>query len=233
VSARRGLVAHVVRALSGSLVLACAVGASSAALAATYKWVDDKGVVHYSDQMPTDALNKGSVVLDKNAIPIRRTDPALTAEQRRAKAEQDARAEQQAKEREAVDRRDRALLSTYTTENEIELARNRALSTIDAQVQSSTAYSATLGKRRDQLEKRKAELGENPMPPALEREWQNINAELAKQDDLLAVKRKEILVVNARYDADKKRWRELRANTEAQANGTAPVLPTSTQAPAK
>lgn len=224
----------VARVTGSVLVLGAALAAlalATPARGATYKWVDDKGVVHYTDQIPPEALNKGSVVLDKNGIPIRKNEPALTPEQRRARADEEARQQQVAKERELVDRKDRALLSTYTTENEIELARTRALSTIDAQVQSSTAYSATLGKRRDEIEKRKSELGSNPMPPALEREWQNISAELAKQDDLLATKRREIVAVNARYDADKKRWRELRAATEAQLTGKAGVLPTAVTPP--
>lgn len=220
----------VARAAGASLLVGaalCVLAATPPVHGATYKWVDDKGVVHYTDQMPAEALNKGSVVLDKNGIPIRKNDPALSPEQRRARADEEARQQQVAKERELIDRKDRALLSTYTTENEIELARTRALSTIDAQVQSSTAYSATLEKRRDQIEKRKAELGSAPMPPALEREWQNISAELAKQEELLASKRREAGGVNARYDADKKRWRELRAATEAQMSGKAGVLPTS------
>ena len=54
------------------------------------------------------------------------------------------------------------------------------------------------------------------MPPVLERELANIDAELARQAELVAAKQKEIVIVNARYDADKKRWRELRAATEAQ-----------------
>ena len=59
------------------------------------------------------------------------------------------------------------------------------------------------------------------MPAVIEREIANIDAELARQADLVAAKQKEIVGVNARYDADKKRWRELRAATEAQMNGRA------------
>ena len=29
-----------------------------AARAATYKWVDEKGVVHYTDKIPPEAVNK-------------------------------------------------------------------------------------------------------------------------------------------------------------------------------
>lgn len=191
--------------------------------AATYKWVDEKGVVHYTDKIPPEAVNKGNVQLDKNGVPIRRTDPAMTSEQRRKLAEEDARQQQLAKDRELVDRRDRALLATYTVESEIDLARKRALSTIEQQVQSATAYTGQLAKRKSDVEQRKAALGDKPVPPVLERELANINAELGRQDDLLTAKQKEVVVVNARYDADKKRWRELRAATEAQMRGATPV----------
>mgnify|MGYP000894094321 CR=1 FL=1 len=219
-------------ALIATLALVASAGAT------TYKWVDDQGVVHYTDKIPPEALNKGNVVLDKNGVPIRRTDPPLSAEQRRAKADEDARQQQLAKDRELVERRDRALLATYTVESEIDLARNRALSTIDAQVQSSTAYAGNLSKRKAELEGKKAALGDKPVPAVMERELANINTELAKQADLVASKQREILAVNAKYDADKKRWKELRTATEAQMNGKvrqgepaapSPVMPTTAQ----
>lgn len=215
------------RAAATTMLCVLALLSAQVAYAATYKWVDDKGVVHYTDKIPQEALNKGNVVLDRNGVPIRRNDPPLTPEQRKARADEEARQQQLAKERELIDRRDRALLSTYTMESEIDLARKRALLTIDAQVESSTAYRATLTKRRGELEKQKAALGDSPMPPVLERELANITSELAKQDALLAQKQKEIAVVNARYDADKKRWKELRLATEAQMNGGSNVLPTA------
>lgn len=195
--------------------------------ATTYKWVDDHGVVHYTDKIPPEALNKGNVELNKQGLPIKKTDPALTPEQRKAREAEEARAQQIAKDRALVERRDRALLATYTTESEIDLARNRAISTIDAQVQSATAYSATLNKRKVDLDGKKAALGDKAVPPVLEREAANIVEELAKQADLIAVKQKEIIVVNARYDADKKRWKELRAATEAAMNGSSNVMPTT------
>ena len=33
--------------------------------AQVYKWTDDQGIVHYSDQLPVDGVNKGGVVIDK------------------------------------------------------------------------------------------------------------------------------------------------------------------------
>lgn len=200
-------------------MLALALPLTAAAQA--YKWTDDKGVVHYTDKLPPEALNKGSVKLDKQGVPVGRTDPALTPEQRRKIADDQARLEQAARDRELVDRRDRALLATYTVESEIDLARRRALSTIEQQMQSATAYSAQLNKRKADVDQRKAALGGKPVPAVLEREIAAIDAELSRQEELVTAKQKEIVVVNARYDADKKRWRELRAATEAQMKGEA------------
>jgi len=201
--------------------------------AATYKWVDEKGAVHYTDKIPPEAVEKGNVQLDKNGVPVKRTDAAPTAEQKRAKAEDEAREKQLAKDRELTDRRDRALLSTYTMESEIDLARRRALSTIDQQIQSSTAYSLQLNKRKEDLEAKKTSLKGQPVPPVLERELANLDTELARQGDLVVSKQKEVVLVNVRYDADLKRWRELRASTEAQMNATALKAAAEGKAPPK
>jgi chromosome segregation ATPase len=207
------------------LALAALILAASAAQAKTYKWVDDQGVVHYTDKMPPEAINKGSVELNKQGIPVKTIDPALTPEQRRAKEAEEDRARQAAKAREEVARRDRALLQSFTTENEIDLSKQRALRTIDAQVQSAQAYVVTLNKRKDEIKGRVAALNGKPPPPALEREAISVNEELEKQTELLATKRREIAVVTARYDADKQRWRELRliAEAEAEAASAAPA----------
>jgi hypothetical protein len=215
-------VTYAKRTMFGQLVLATLlVALAPCAAAATYKWVDEKGVVHYTDKIPPEAVEKSNVQLDKNGVPVKRTDAAPSAEQKRAKAEEEARAKQLAKDRELVDRRDRALLSTYTMESEIDLARRRALATIDQQIQSSTAYTTQLSKRREELEAKKTAVQGQPVPPVLEREVANLDTELARQADLVAAKQKEVFLVNLRYDADLKRWRELRANNEAQLNATA------------
>jgi len=168
-------VARELRALAGATLAAVLVLAAPAAAAGSYKWVDDKGVVHYTDKIPPEAVNKGNVQLDKQGVTVKRTEPAMSSEQRRAKAEEEERQKQLAKERELVDRRDRALLSTYTMESEIDLARRRALATIEQQIVSSTAYSTQLTKRKGELEGRKAALRDQPVPPVLERELANIN----------------------------------------------------------
>jgi DNA repair exonuclease SbcCD ATPase subunit len=212
-----------------TLVLAALILAVPVARATTYKWVDDKGVVHYTDKIPPEAINKGSVELNKQGVQIKKTDPALTPEQRRAREAEEERARQVAKVRDEIQRKDRALLQSYTTESEIDLSKKRALGTIEGQMQSAEAYIATLTKRKEEIAARVAALGNKAPPQSMEREVANVNEEIEKQVELVAAKRREIVAVTARYDADKQRWRELRSIAEAESASTtaAGVAPTS------
>ena len=94
-------------ALLTLLVLAALILRPSAVHATTYKWVDDKGVVHYTDKLPPEAINKGNVEFNKQGIPVKKNDPALTPEQRRAQEAEEELARQAARVRVDVARKDR------------------------------------------------------------------------------------------------------------------------------
>ena len=71
--------------LAGAIaVLGLVCGAGTAAGAGMYKWMDDQGVVHYTDRIPADSVSKGATVLDKQGRSVKKIDPAPTAEQRKA-----------------------------------------------------------------------------------------------------------------------------------------------------
>ena len=213
------------------MLVALALALAPLARATTYKWVDDHGVVHYTDKMPPEAIDKGRVELNKQGIPVKKVDPAPSIEQRRAVQAEAERLKETSKEREATERRDRALLQSYTSESEIDLARSRALATIDSQLQSSQAYLAQLTRRRAELDSKKTALGDKPSPPALERELESIQSELAKHEAFVSEKKQEVANVTARYDSDKQRWRELRAIADANAAAAAGVSSAQTARP--
>lgn len=218
----------------GALAFAALVALAPAAGAQKlYKWTDEKGVVHYTDKAPDPA--RGGVQLDKQGRPVGKIEPAPTPEQVRAKQAEEERRREAAKEQEVTARRDRALLASYTTEAEIDLARARAVATVESQIQSAQAYLAQLTKRKTELDARKAKLGDNPLPPQLERDSASVDAEYAKNSDLVVQKQRELAAVAARYDADKQRWRELKvqqeSNATAAANGNRGAAPASAAPP--
>jgi Domain of unknown function (DUF4124) len=232
------------KSVAGAAILVAALVLTFAtardAWGTTYKWVDEKGVVHYADKMPAEAVNRGHIELDKQGIRIRKTDAALTPDQVRAREAEVERQKQAARDRVESDRRDTALVSTYSREEDIDLARSRALTTIDSQLQSARLYGGQLQKRQQELNERKQTAGAKGVPPAVERELESIDSELAKTNALIEVKKRESLAVAAKYDADKQRYRELSPASRAEeakmgilSNGqvggsTVNVVPTST-----
>lgn len=193
--------------LLGAFLLAIAVNAH----AALYKWTDERGRVHYTDQLPAEAMNRERVELNRQGLPIKKAEPSRPAVQRIAKTEDDDQRQRQAeRERVIAQRRDRALVESYTNEGEIDLAKTRAIATIDGQVQSAEAFIAQMAKRREELEAKKGTFAPRPVPGSIAREIETIDTEIGHQNEFIAGKRKEAASVGARYDADKLRFRELR-----------------------
>jgi hypothetical protein len=201
------------------------------AAAGMYKWTDDKGVVHYSDQMPPEEVNKGTVLLDKQGRQFKKIEPAPTAAELKAKAEDEELQKANTRVKEAKARKDLALLQSYSNEQEIDIARNRAISAIDGQIKSAETYSADLTRRQKELEKQKSTAAGKAVPATVENELSTIAEELGRQARLTAQKKDELATINARYDADKQRWRDIRdeqikAGAEARA-APVPRAPTA------
>ena len=193
--------------LLGAVMLVLAFGAH----AALYKWTDDRGVVHYSDKMPADAVNRASVELNRAGMTIRKREQARPVAQRVPKDETDEQRMRQAeRDRLLAARRDRALIESYTGESEIDLAKSRAVATIEGQVKSAQAFIAQMQKRRDELVAKMSTYAPRPIPGEIKREIETIDAEVARQNNFIAAKQNESATVAARYDADKQRFRELR-----------------------
>jgi hypothetical protein len=196
-------------------ILLCALIAAAVAghaKAALYKWTDDRGVVHYSDQLPAEAVNRANAQLSKQGMTVRKTEQARAVAQHVTNNDTDALKRREAeRERVIAERRDRALIESYANEGEIDLAKSRAVATIDGQVQSAHAFIAQITRRRQDLENRKAAFAPRPVPGEIPREIESIDAEIARQNAFIASKVKESATVAARYDSDKERFRELKA----------------------
>ena len=97
------------------------------ALAAMYKWVDENGVTHYGDSIPPEYRNRANEELNKRGVIIKKNDAALTPEQIKAKEAELAKRKQEKE----TNRRDAVLLGTYSSAEEIDLARDRNLRQIE------------------------------------------------------------------------------------------------------
>jgi hypothetical protein len=193
-----------------------ALAVAAPAGAATYKWTDEDGQVHYSDKAPPEAP-KGAAVLDKQGRQVKKIEAPPSPEELKAKAdaEEKQRAIQRTRDEQA--RKDRALLQSYTSENEIDLARARAVSTLEAQIKSAQTFSDSLLREQKSLVARKASYGSKPIPPELDRESVSVDTELSRQNILIRQKKEELAMVTEKYDTIKQRWHEILADKERAA----------------
>ncbi len=163
------------------------------AFAQTYRCVGADGKKYYGQSMPPQCIGQPAEELDSRGVVVKRIDPAASAAERARKEAEDAERKKQAAAVREQSRKDNALLSSYTSEKDIEIARARALEGSQRSAKELEQNIAALKKRRG-------------APGA---DAQSIDAELKAQEAALAARQKDIAAVNARYDEDKKRYIEI------------------------
>jgi hypothetical protein len=202
------------RALAVALAAAL-VAASAPAAADTYKILDEKGRVQYTDRVPPDAINRGMVELNKQGMAKKVTEPAPTPEQRRIldeRAEREKLAQKEAARQRAVDN---ALLQSYTSEADIDVAKRRNLALVGAAIISAEARIKALERRAAALEKERVFYDSKPLPDKLKRDIALVAAEIPKQYELIQAKNEEALVIDQRYSEQKERYREVKSRLAA------------------
>ena len=112
-----------------------------------YKWVDDKGVIHYGDSVPPEYANKEKNVLNKAGVKVGYEEGEISPERRAEMKREAEKAEQDRIKREEIDRRDKMLLETYLSVQDIEDLRDRRLELLESQIKVTELYLANLRKR--------------------------------------------------------------------------------------
>ncbi|BBP02729.1 hypothetical protein TPL01_01610 [Sulfuriferula plumbiphila] len=190
-------------------------GLALPAQAALYKWVDVQGRTHYSDTLPQQATGRANVELDKQGLTVRQNAGTMTPEQRQLHAAEQARLQQELQTKTEQKRRDTALLNTYTTPAEIDLARDRNLEQAKLTINSNQIQLRQIRARQAQLDQQMAVSARDKRPiPAHVTETRDANArEIVRLEGIIAQKRKEMTGTRAKFDADKARFIELTGTT--------------------
>lgn len=173
-----------------------------------YKCVDEAGKVHYSDGRDTDC-NKGSE-LNRHGVVVKKPGdkPALPS---------NARNDSKKVELATGERRDRALMATYVTEADIDVARDRSLAIplqsvkgIEGKLEKANNELLDLKKHADTLASQ-----QKPLPPDLIEDVQIKQKQVAVLETELVQKKANAEAIRARFESDKQRYRELKPRTAA------------------
>jgi len=177
----------------------------------TYRCTGNDGKKYYGSTIPNACLGRPLELINKQGLMVRRIDPEGDEKARIAKeAEAEKKRELEAATKDAQ-RRNRALLATYTSEKDIEDSRARDLRNHDRGVQEVQRRIEDIKKRQTQFQKELdlfKTAGKGDAPTRLKEEITNAQIDLKAQETLLDAKKKEALGINARYDEDKRRYKE-------------------------
>ena len=197
-----------VQGMAFSVLAVALLLSAGAAHAQMYRWVDGNGRVHYSDTAPTTYQKSGGAELSKQGNIIRRTQSEA---ERRAEAERQAEQKRIQAEQGKQAQLDRALTQTYTSEAEIDLARDRALEHHRLVIRGAEIRGKAVEANLAELKARivNIEKAGRPVSPNLKEQLDQATRESLDLKRTILNNEEAMLQVGEKYAADKARFREL------------------------
>lgn len=205
-----------------SRVLFAAVLLASSALAANnpqsssssgrrvYEWVDEQGITHYGDRIPPEYASKEHRVINGRGIELERTEAQKTPEQLADEEQKKVDAAQRAN-------RDRNLLSTYVSVQEIEHLRDQRVALVSDQIKVTGQFLEILNGKMNKLKQSSARfkpysLDPNapPMSDQLAEDLVRVDSDIRTQEENLREKRSEEAIMNKQFENDIARFKELK-----------------------
>jgi hypothetical protein len=171
-----------------------------------YRCVDDKGSTHFEDTPPAACANAPIMEVSRSGVVLRTLAPAAAPKREEAKApipEDRAALDQQ--------RHDRALLDSYTSEREIEAARDRNIEIIRGRISATQLRLRQVTLRESNLD-RSLQAYKDKSSPASQRTSQDLQAAREERQAIEAsIERlgRDVEKTRQRFDGDKARWAEL------------------------
>jgi hypothetical protein len=163
-----------------------------------YKWVDDQGVTQEQH------------IINSQGVEISRLDAQKSAEQLAAEDQKKADIEQR-------QNRDRNLLSTYVSVQEIERLRDQRLNLVSEQIRVTNQFLDTLNGRMKKLRVSSmhfrpynSEEKAPPMPDQVAEDLVRLANDIHTQEQNLRQKRGEESTMRAQFESDVGRFKELK-----------------------
>ena len=193
---------------------------------AAYKCVDEKGTTLIGDTPPDGCATVVMYEISRSGQVIRKIDPTPSPEAQKAALENASKRKEEERKAAEQKRLDNALLNTYASEKEFDVARDRNIEPINGRIKVSKERIVALDKRmkeiQDEMEFYKAGKGKDKakgkeMPPNLVQDLERARKEKENLEKSIASSEKEIEALRGKYETDKKRWVALRAAPDEKA----------------
>jgi hypothetical protein len=191
---------------------------SSSVSASLYKWVDEDGNVRYSDRLPPSVSKKQHQQLNSQGMVVTTREAAKSQDELAAEAEvqrlQAEKAAEEARQKKIQDQQDQVLLMTFSSEEELELARENRLAVLNSVIglinNSIETTQEKLADLQDGAERNFLSQGKE-VPGGLAQKIEFFTRKIETRIEQLNLKLAEKAKINEKYDTDLARYRELKA----------------------
>ena len=205
-------------------VLAALALYSIGPLATIKCWTNKEGVRECGDIVPPEYAHGAHEEKSASGVLVRKHAPSKTPGQiaaERERLEAEARAQsiaQEAARKQAA--ADRVLLQTFSSEDDLELARDGQLTNLESVIKVTESHVRKLDKSLDQMIGQAADIEKRgrKVPGKLTANIADVRGQIVEQNRFIAEKRAEQDAIRAKFAADIARFRELRAQQAARPN---------------
>ena len=186
---------------------------STPAHANTFRWVDENGRVHYSDQIPPSETSRAYTILNKEGVTVNNIEKVKTKEE----LAKENRLKEQQEEQEQIAREkqnhDRILLDTYTKVSDLEETRDRYIATLEGLIKVAQYKLTNLNSSLDKQNKIAANLEREGkvMPDVMRQDISNLQRQIDLQNKFILSQRAQQKEMKDKFAADIKRFKELKA----------------------
>lgn len=196
--------------LSLALTAVLLAGAAFAQGRSTFCCNDARGVPVCGDILPQACYGRAYREMNERGVTVRRVDAPLTKEQLAEREAQARRKQEEDRVRHEQERRDQALLASYTSAEDIDYLRDKALSDVEASMQRAQQRYDEAIERRKQLNAEMEFYRKSAPPKSLTDAISETDAILRAQTGLIEAKQRDKQAIRAKYDEEKRRYLELR-----------------------
>ena len=203
----------MIRIVVATTVALGLLASSAVSAAKLYKWVDENGNVHYSDQVPPNQAKQARSELNEQGVAVKQVDRALTAEELAARRAEEKAAADAAAAIAAERERDRTLLDSYASEEDITRSYNQRVDLLDQTIEARKVEIGLREKNLADLVGRAAdtERSGRAVPEVLQKMIKDERTEIERQRGDIKKREQERVQAEKDYKVDITRYREVAA----------------------
>ncbi len=199
---------HIYRCL---ILLPLLFSASVVHAERTFRWIDEDGQVNYGDRVPPRYAIKERKEINEQGRTVKVYAAPRTPEQKAEDRRQAIIAAAKKKIAERRLRHDRTLLATYSSEEDMQLARDGKVASVETLIQLTHRRIKSMQKRLLKLTDEAAEYERSgkELPSGLQQQIISLREQIIQNENFVKDKDREMEAIRLQFIADIKRFTEL------------------------